>query len=233
MWGMLAALSSFRRGAEPTTVTVTRSAAPGDTARKRAPPGAALRAFEAHPHLRPASLERDDIEMWLAVYGGGDDGEDLLALAELSGWPIAESVAEVAVVALPAPAKPAKPVAVKPARVAPAPAVLPGRLELTASRAAEAFVAWMRMTGRTGTYKSKALTKLYQEHCRADDVVELHENVLRPALQQLPGVKKSQDNKLVATKHGGTHRKRAFLWTIEPSLSVSDDIPWQDLREAA
>lgn len=98
-----------------------------------------------------------------------------------------------------------------------------GRQKLRPHEAAERFVEWVRIAGRCRTYNSPDLTDLYREHCRAEDLVELHESVLRPALQALPGVNKTQSDGYASRKGGKKDRKRYFMWTIEALPVATDD----------
>lgn len=213
MWALAASL--FGRRQSTTTNAV------------RAAPGAALRAIARWPWLVPSDGSLESYRAYMAAIGEDADGIDWRGeLAVLAGWP---GVPPVPIVAAPVPPSVAKP---QPPVTAPAlidVPRMPGRLQLSAERAAEAFLAWVRLTGRCGVYSNRSFEKLYREHCTADDIVPLADKTLRSELLipgKYPGVTRA-----LADIKGTPRRHRPTQWTIAELSTVVDDIPWSDLPE--
>lgn len=233
MWGIAQQVYRTERRASCATEPVRTGPAAEVEVAGDAPPSAAISARIARcEKLRPKDDKLESFVAWLAEHGGEiDDPDELLAqyfwMASAIGrdktpepepQPVAKSP--------PIPAKPAK--APTEREITPAPA----RITLKAAEAAERFVEWVQLTGRTGSFSSNELTALYREHCKAEDLIELSDNVLRPALLKLPGVTKHQ---LDSGAKRGKQRHRPFRWTIAKAATVADNIPWTDLpaRKAA
>lgn len=132
-----------------------------------------------------------------------------------------------------------EPVTPSPAQVAVRPVAPERRTRTTlqAEEAAERFVEWVQLAGRTGTYSSQELAELYREHCKAEDLGPVAENMLRSALIHIPGVSKSQID-AAGGGRGRGKRRRAFRWTIAAAatvaLPVNDaeaTVPWSDLPD--
>lgn len=99
-----------------------------------------------------------------------------------------------------------------------------------ASEAAERFVEWVQLSGKAGSFNSQELSELYREHCRAEDLVPVAENMLRAALIKLhPRVTKTQLDK--KAERGKSSRKRNYRWTIAVGATVSTNIPWPELPQ--
>lgn len=198
--------------------------------------GAVLRRRDG---LMPADPAFDVfVRWWTAQSGPLEDAEELLAqwawLESHRAHPAPDAVPPDLVTVVPAAAAAPVDNDTPPASVAPPPATpvtgggrlrtVPGRRKLRASEAAERFVDWIRLCGRAGLYNSDQLSALYLEHCRAEDLVALHDSVLRPELQQLPGVIKQQSSEIYLRKGGKRDRRRQYLWTIlaEPEATVAE-----------
>lgn len=99
------------------------------------------------------------------------------------------------------------------------------RVTLRAIEAAEQFVEWVRLAGRCATFSSEEFRELYLEHCVAEDLVPLADNILRPALLRVEGVTK------LCSDSGRKRRKRArhFLWRIDHAPSATVAVPWPEL----
>lgn len=258
MWGLARQHDQSERRSQRATEPVRTGPAAEVEVAGDAPPSAATSARIARcEKLKPEDDKLESFVSWVARHGGAiDDPDELLAqyawMCRVAGWdkapepegfsrtpaktsplPIPESspVAETP----PAPAKRGKKQKAPPADKAPVAREItpaPAKVTLRAELAAERFVEWIRLARREGTYSSNELSTLYQDHCRAEDLVVLHDNVLRPAMLKLPGVTKHQlDN----GSRSGKQRHRPFRWTIAKVATVSDDIPWADLprRKAA
>jgi hypothetical protein len=241
MWGIAQQIYRSERPSCATEPVRTGPAAEVEIAGD-APPSAAISARIARcEKLKPEDDKLESFIAWVAKHGGPlDDPDELLAqyawMCRAAGWDKAPEpdplpIPEPAPVAQtpPPPAKRGKkqkaPKAT-PADKAPTAreiAPSPAKTTLAASVAAERFVEWVRLSRREGTYSSNELTDLYREHCKAEDLIVLHENVLRPAMLKLDGVIKHQ------LDTGGKHRHRPFRWTIAKAATVVDDIPWQEL----
>lgn len=116
-----------------------------------------------------------------------------------------------------------------PARcVAVAPAQPSSRITLRAMDAAERFVEWVRLANRCATYSSQDLTKLYAEHCEAEDLVVLADNILRPALLRVEGVTKLKSD----SGRKKRERQRYFLWRIDPAPAATVVQPWTELPQS-
>lgn len=104
------------------------------------------------------------------------------------------------------------------------------RTSLRALDAAERFVEWVRLAGRCGEYSSGEFTKLYQEHCEAEDLIVLADNVLRPALLKLAdtdhGIRKYQSD---TGNRRRSPRVRQFVWRIDPAPEETVEVPWDEL----
>lgn len=242
MWGIAQQLHRRKREPDCAMEPVrTGPAAEVDVAGD-APPSAAISARIARwEKLRPTDDSLESFVAWVADHGGQiDDPDELLAqyawMCRAAGW---DKATEPDPLPIPDPAPVAKssPIPAKPAKVAKLPTereitAAPARTTLKAAEAAERFVEWVQLTGRTGSFSSNELTALYREHCKAEDLIELSDNVLRPALLKLPGVTKHQ---LDSGAKRGKQRHRPFRWTISGAATVSDNIPWKELpaRRAA
>jgi len=234
MWGIARQLDhSERRSLRATEPVRTGPAAEVEVAGD-APPSAAISARIAQSEkLRPKDDKLESFVSWVARHGGSiDDTDELLAqyawMCRAAGWdkapePEPVPIPELAPVAKspPIPAKPAK--APTEREITPAPA----RVTLKAAEAAERFVEWVQLTGKSGSFSSNELTALYRDHCKAEDLIELSDNVLRPALLKLPGITKHQ---LDSGAKRGKQRHRPFRWTIAKAATVADDIPWPELK---
>jgi hypothetical protein len=99
------------------------------------------------------------------------------------------------------------------------------RVTLRAIEAAEQFVEWVRLADRCATFSSEEFRELYLEHCAAEDLVPLADNILRPALLRVEGVTK------LCSDSGRKRRKRArhFLWRIDHAPSATVAVPWPEL----
>ena len=257
MWGLARHLKrTERRATEPVrTGPAAEVEIAGD-----APPSAAIAArISRSEKLKPEDDRLESFVSWVARHGGSiDDTDELLAqytwMCRAAGWdkaapdeiapepepaPVAETPSSPAKRDKKQKAPKGRPV-VKAPPADKAPAVreippAPAKTTLEAKDAAERFVEWIQMTGRTGTYSSAEMTDLYRSHCRAEDLVEVPENMMRSALAQIGeagGVKKHTiDN---GTSRG-RKRHRPCRWTIAKAATVADDIPWSDLprRKAA
>jgi hypothetical protein len=127
------------------------------------------------------------------------------------------------------PAKPQRVKSAPPARcVAVTPAQPSSRITLRAMDAAERFVEWVRLAGRCATYASQDLTKLYREHCEAEDLVVLADNILRPALLRVEGVTKLKSD----SGRNKRERVRHFLWRIDPAKGATVGATWQQLPQS-
>lgn len=254
MWGFAQQIYRSERRASCAMEPVRTGPAAEVEVAGDAPPSAAISARIARcEKLRPKDDTLESFIEWMAEHGGRiDDPDELLAqyfwmcaareqAANAEPRPLAP--AEVAPITEPAPvaetppppAKRTKKQKAPPADKAPVAREItpaPAKVTLRAELAAERFVEWIRLARRDGTYSSNELSTLYQDHCRAEDLVVLHDNVLRPAMLKLPGVTKRQlDN----GGKRGKQRHRPFRWTIAKAATVVDDIPWADLprRKAA
>ena len=255
MWGIAQQIYRSERRASCATEPVRTGPAAEVEVAGDAPPSAAISARIARcEKLKPEDDKLESFVSWVARNGGAiDDPDELLAqyawMCRVAGWdkasepegfsrtpaktsplpiPDPAPVAETS----PAPAKRGKKQKAPKADKAPAAREItpaPVKTTLRAEEAAERFLEWVRLSRRDGTYSSNELTDLYRQHCRAEDLIVLHENVLRPALLQLDGVIKHQ------LDTGGKHRHRPVRWTIAKAATVVDDIPWADLprRKAA
>ena len=250
MWGLARHLKRTERRA--TAPVRTGPAAEVDVAGD-APPSAAISARIARcENLRPKDDTLESFIEFVAERGGRiDDPDELLAqyfwmcaAREIAANTEPRPLAPPNVVAEPDPSPvaetPPPPAKRKKQKAPPADkapvareiAPAPAKVTLRAELAAERFVEWIRLARREGTYSSNELLTLYQDHCRAEDLVVLHDNVLRPAMLKLPGVTKHQ---LDSGAKRGKQRHRPFRWTIAKAATVVDDIPWSDLprRKAA
>lgn len=90
---------------------------------------------------------------------------------------------------------------------------------LAPDAAAAAFVAWVRASGRTGTYTADDLQALYETHCRDAKRFPCAANQLRKFLPR-PGVCRTKAETKV-----GDRRSRPTVWRIDPDMVM--------LREAA
>ena len=199
---------------------------------------------ERLPGLAPRSGSMDDYRLWLAENDLGEDPDgywydDLCAIA---GW--CRESAEAPPIAGIAPVAPIEaPVAEIATEVEPdddepeldlvrTPVAMPTRSKLEASVAAARFVEWVRLADRCGTYSSREFTDLCTEFFEAEDLVPLHDNVLRPALEAMrDDVMKARSDQ--SLRHGNRRgRQRHFKWTILEAAAETV-LPWEELPRRA
>jgi len=221
----------------------------------------ASRSLRGSGNLRPADPSLEAFVRWWGEQGG-EAGADLDEIVAQWQWmterckPEAEPAQEPELEPVIAHDQPKPPAEPEPAPVAPKPRVepilvdgvdaihvLPGRARLPADEAALRFVDWIRLCGRCGPYNSQGLADLYREHCLAEDLVELPDNVLRPALRRLAGDVTVEQRKTYHLRKGGDrHRRRNFTWTVHPvagdaqhipaeaTVAADEVVPWPELR---
>ena len=246
MWGLAQQIYRSERQASCATEPVRTGPAAEVEVAGDTPPSAAISArISRSEKLMPKDDTLESFVAWLSKHGGQiDDPDELLAqyfwmcaAREQAANTQPEPLITAMIPAEPSPAVAAKAISAKPAKPKKAFRAVPvdktptareiapssARTTLAASAAAERFVEWIRLSRREGTYSSNDLTALYREHCKAEDLIVLHENVLRPAMLKIAGVIKHQ------LDTGGKHRHRPFRWTISKIATVSSDIPWTDL----
>lgn len=203
--------------------------------------GAVSRAFRKFRHLQPETDSDEIFRNWLLENNPHLDDEDEI-IAQISWlrshatWPKTEA----ALATVPEPEKaaqspapnPQPTVAVLP--VEPGSVQFPNRRQLDAVRAAKGFVVWARESGHIGTYCDKELTAKMADYFRAENIEPLHDKVIRPALQKLPGVRKEQLRWRESRRNGGTKLVRMYHWTIQPLKDDAGvpDPPWTDLPYA-
>lgn len=190
------------------------------------------RAAKRHPHLLPADRSFEAFERWLATVGEpiDDPAEALAIYADI--WDLAGDEAPVVAETIAAPAPVNDP--------SPAPIVeptaetrtsLPRASDVTAERAADRFVEWLRVRGHAGVpIRAQKLADLYRDHCADQRVPALPDKILRQALIHVDGVSKSVLSR--GTHAGGRHGYRPTLWTIAPAEVALDDEPPFDLPMA-
>lgn len=233
MWGIARQIDRFQRGRSLRAQEPVRTgpAAEGET--PGGEPSAALSlCLQRCQNLTPEVRTLGAFVAWWVKHDGPldhiDDVEELQALytwmRRSAGWQdTAKATAPLPVdpepIRQPIPDKPLTERAVPATRV---------RTTLKAAEAAERFVEWVQMTGKTGSYSSQELTDLYRAHCHAEDLVEVPENMFRAALIQIDGVRKTQ---LDTGDKRGKRRHRPFRWTILRAATVSEALPWIDLPQ--
>lgn len=192
--------------------------------------GSVRRMAQKYPHLLPADSSADSFDVWLAATGTSVPVEELADLYAdiclLAGWALPEPI-QIDVLS-------DSPAEVIPDPM-PVPVALPGLTKLTAADAARRFRDWLFECRRDGTYTSAEVSALYEEHCRAEDLIPHPENEMRPHLQRLGGVKKAPVDINVKTKDG-KRRNRSVRWIFKAPASFLETVPWPELpdwKEAA
>ena len=237
MWGIARQLDQSDRRSQRATAPVRTGPAAEVEVAGDAPPSAAISARIARcEKLKPEDDKLESFVAWVAKHGGPlHDPDELLAqyawMCRAAGWDRAPEpeplpIPEPAPVAKSSPA-PAKRIKTSKPPIEREIKAAPARTTLAATEAAERFVEWVQLTGKTGSFSSNELTALYREHCDSEDLIVLAENVIRPALIKLPGVTKHQ---LDTGAKRGKQRHRPFRWTIAKAATVVDDIPWPELK---
>lgn len=208
------------------------------------------RALARWPHLAPRDGSVDAYLDWIATFPEGDIEAvfDLDAghavMCRLAGFePVAEPTAETVAEAMSPPDNPVSP----PDMATPegdatemsplgdieveADEVMTGPVTLKAPEAAERFVEWVRLAGKANVaFTSNEFTAIYRQHCEAEELTALPDNVIRSALAALEDdVRRTRDDKYM-----GKRRRRGVRWTILPAPEA-ELIPWPELarREAA
>lgn len=86
---------------------------------------------------------------------------------------------------------------------------------LAPDAAAAAFVAWVRASGRTGTYAADELQALYETHCREAKRFPCASNQLRKYLPRQLGVFRTKAEAKI-----GDRRSRPTVWQIEDVMQM-------------
>lgn len=252
-WALAAAMSSGEDG-DSEVATPPRAVAPDSALSDSGPFPNARRQFATHARLLPADRSTESFLKWLDDLGFGDLPSDDIAelrvsICRLAGWPLPSADAPRKRRAAPERPKPTPTVEIAPppAKVAP-PAVaaaapftftfakpdtltaIPNRSGMDSTRSAERFLEWLRFAGHSGKHTSEALSRLYAQHCAAENIMPIAEATLRKGLSQI-GVRKSTIEAPVKGGRGRSYRFRPTVWVIEPLATVTGDIPWEPLPD--